>query len=180
MPEIIIDKYCKIFRDCLEEELAVTEEKAMPVVTEITSGWTTRTLLFAFGDPAELAKITETIFTNSDVRDFVYGLTMRFIVKISGNEDISFPQLVSIVTSWAIDDDTVVRATNTVGRDVKPSELIDNECLIPKEIPESTRKILLGVNSNIPLILDVNRFLIVPIMLNIGGLVSVPAPTKNS
>lgn len=180
MPEIIINKYSQIFRECLNEELSITEGKAIPTITEITTKWTTQTLLFAFGDVSELAKITETIFTNSDVRDFVYGLTMRFIVKISGNEDISFPQLVDIVTSWIVNYDSVYRASESLGRDIKPEQVISELSLIPREIPEITRNILLGINSNIALVLEINRFLIVPIMFNIGGLVQVPELDKNN
>lgn len=177
MPDIIIDKYCEIFRDCLEEELAITEAKAIPVITEITSAWTTRTLMFAFGDAAELSKIVESVFTHSDVRNFVYGLTMRFIIRISGNEDISFEKLVDILTSWCLSSDSLARAAKHSDVRLEPEAIISELSLIPKEIPTLTRNVLLGTNMNIGVTLEFNRFLIVPMMLNIGGLVSIPAPT---
>lgn len=176
--DIIITKYIDIFRECLTEELTLVEERSASAVYEILNVWTTRTLLYSFGDPTAMSKIVESIFTANEIRDFVYGLTMRFIVKISGNEDISFNKLISIVTSWCLTDESVNAFARATGSSVSQEQFLKELVLIPQEVPPYQRDMLLGISENIPALIDANRFLIVPIMMSIGGLVDAPTPSK--
>lgn len=179
MPQdIIINKYIDVFRECLTEELSLVEERSMSAVHEVLNNWTTRTLLYSFGDSEAMSKVVATIFTASEVRDFVYGLTMRFIIKISGNEDISFKKLIDIVTSWCLTDESINAYAKSVGGAVSHDQYLKDLVLIPQEIPAPQRDLLLGISVNMPSMLDANRFLIVPIMMSIGGLVDAPTPPK--
>ena len=177
--EIIINKYIRIFQECLNEELTLVEEQHKPAVIEMCSEWTTRTLLYSFGDPRELSNMISKIFTAAELREFVYGLSMRFIVKISGNEDISLNKLINIVTAWCLTSEAVETANEVRGTKWSVEDYVREMVLIPADVPMSVRETLLGVSTNIPLTLDANRFLIVPIMLHIGGLVDAPIAEKS-
>lgn len=173
MLDIIIDKYCEIFRDCFEEEFVIIEVKVIFVIMEIILVWIIWMLMFVFGDVVELFKIVEFVFMYLDVCNFVYGLIMWFIICIFGNEDISFEKLVDILMFWCFSSDLFVCVVKYFDVRLEFEVIIFEFLLIFKEILMLIRNVLLGINMNIGVILEFNWFLIVFMMFNIGGFVLI-------
>ena len=125
-------------------------EKDLRQINQVITDWIFGFDFFHYNDPKSVAGIVNDIFNNDIIRNFVLGTTSRFLMNLTEDETIELIKIVS---------------RSITGCSTKE----ENECILPKEIPATTRNLLVGDYTSLGDTLNSNKFLLVPILSKVFG-----------